>query len=68
MKVHFDADGSPEEYQAIMALIGSFLALIGFPVSTSMTKSEQDAVAVDESKTADVIHDVTQTLKTLGKQ
>lgn len=60
MKVHFDIDGTLEECQA-------FMALIGFPADTSLSKVDQDAIAVEEGKTADQVHDVNQQLRTLGK-
>jgi len=41
VKVHFDIEGSVEECQAI-------LAQLGFPISSSMTEAEQDAVAAQE--------------------
>ncbi len=58
--VHFDISGSIEDCSA-------FMQMIGFPVSTSMSKQEQDAVAVDENAVADRLEAAKQKAQTLGK-
>lgn len=58
MTVHFDIDGSIEECQA-------FLTMVGFPVATAMSAKEQDALAVEEAATADKLKQTRQALEGL---
>lgn len=58
--VHFDISGSIEDCSA-------FMALIGFPISTSMTDAEQTAKAAGLNATATRLESIEAQLAALGK-
>ncbi len=56
--LHFDLSGPLEECQAV-------LAQVGFPVPTSMTAAEQDALAKQELETAEKLKASRESLEKL---